>query len=330
MAVTNNPFYSKYGFDAPGFAVDEQGNVTVKSLTSETLISDVVQQVDDTLTTIQYTVTESGGNFEISGELNPTLSIIRGRTYRFNLTLTSIGFNIKDSDGLDVTTGIQHVYNGTTLTGADAQNKGNGYLEWSVPTNASGFYYANTGGNVSGLFTFTDPEITGTGSFSSLLVTGSSEFRDDVTITADITGQTLALSNTTQSTTTTTGTLTVAGGVGIAKNLNVGGSIVADDFLSSKVGIPTLSSGTNLDLKAKNAITFTIDNIEQGRLTVNGFYDIDMYNGTVNNTVIGNDVPNDGTFTNLIMNQAPTLKEHVTRKDYVDSNDIVFSIAFGA
>jgi hypothetical protein len=55
-----------------------------------------------------------------------------------------------------------------------------------------------------------------------------------------------------------------------------------------------------------------------------------MYNGTVNNTVIGNDVPNDGTFTNLIMNQAPTLKEHVTRKDYVDSNDIVYSIAFGA
>ncbi len=330
MAVTNNQFYSKYGFNAPGFTVDEQGNVTVKSLSSETLISDVVQQVDDTLTTIQYNVTESGGNFEVNGGLNPTLSIIRGRTYRFNLDLTSIGFNIKDSDGLDVTTGIQHVYNGVTLTGADAQDKRNGYFEWSVPTNATGFYYSNTGGGITGLFTFTDPEVTGTGSFSSLLVTGTSEFRNDVTINADLVSLSLALTGTTESTNTTTGTLTVSGGVGIAKNLNVGGSIIADDFLSTKVGIPTLSSGTNLDLKANNAITFTIDNIEQGRLTVNGFYNIDMYNGTVNNTVIGNDVPNDGTFTNLIMNQAPTLKEHVTRKDYVDSNDIVYSIAFGA
>lgn len=332
MAISNNSFFSAYGFNGPGFTVDADGNVTVKSLSSETPISDIVSQVSDTLTTIEVNVSESAGTFEIAGYsgTNPTISLIKGRTYRFNLDLSSIGWNIKDSNDLNITVGIQHVEDGTTTTGLEAHNQDGGYFEWAVPANASGYYYSNVNGSIRGDITFTDPEITGTGSFSSLLVTGTSEFRGDLTVNADVSAQKLTLSDTTQSTSSTTGGLTVAGGLGVAKDLFIGGKVVADDFLSTKVGIPTLSSNSNLNLSAQNAITFTINDLEEGRLTSEGLSGVPLKDTTVNNTVIGNETPADGTFTNLIQETTPKLKKHATTKSYVDTGDIVYSIAFGA
>jgi len=333
MAISKNSFFSAYGFKGPGFTVDDEGNVTVKSLSSEVAISDIVSQVSDTLTTIELDVTESAGAFEISSYsgTNPTITLIKGRTYRFNLDLSSLGWNIKGSDDdLNITTGIQHVEDGTTTTGLNAHDQDAGYFEWAVPANASGYYYSNVNGAVRGDITFTDPEVTGTGSFSSLLVTGTSEFRGDVTVNADLSAQKLTLSDTTQSTSSTTGGLTVAGGLGVAKDLFIGGKVVADDFLSTKVGIPTLSSNSNLNLSAQNAITFTINDLEQGRLTTDGLTGVALKDTTVNNTVIGNETPADGTFTNLIQETTPTLKKHATTKSYVDTGDIVYSIAFGA
>ena len=45
MAITLNPFVSRYGFKGPGFSVDSEGNVTVKSLNSEQLITTIVDNI---------------------------------------------------------------------------------------------------------------------------------------------------------------------------------------------------------------------------------------------------------------------------------------------
>lgn len=74
------------------------------------------------------------------------------------------------------------------------------------------------------------PEIPGDASFSDLVVTnrvhifGSVEI-DGTTLVTSLDAQTVNVYGTAQSTSTATGALVVAGGVGIAKNLNVGGTV---------------------------------------------------------------------------------------------------------
>ena len=73
-----------------------------------------------------------------------------------------------------------------------------------------------------------------------MIVTGTSELRDSLTVNAqtDLNGL-LNVNDTTESTTSTTGALVVDGGVGIAKNLNVEGDIIARTFKNTDVGIHT-------------------------------------------------------------------------------------------
>jgi len=334
MAVTLNPFFSKYGFKGPGFTVDADGNVSVKSLSSETPIEDIIQQVSDTLTTVEIAIGESNGNFTVDGtDGNPDITLTKGRTYRFNLDLTSISFNIRDENDNLVTADIQHVKDGTVSTGNLAHNKQDGYVEWVVPATASGYYYADVANAIRGDFVFVDPEITGIGSFTSLLVTGTSEFRDDLAVNANISqsGQ-LTLTNTTQSTSPTTGSLITAGGVGIAKDLFVGGNVIAKSFKIDSAGEPTLESQSNLEFKAGNAVVFTVNDIEQGRITSSGS-NLPVVNTSIENTRIGAGKPSTGKFTELLMSENITRSsdpQSVTTREYVDSADIVYSIVFGA
>ena len=333
MAITLNPFFSRYGFKGPGFSVDAEGNVTVKSLNSEQLITTIVDNSVDTGSTTEIAVTESGGDFIIDGDTanpNKTITVIKGRTYKFNLNLSTLFFNIRDANSLDVGTGISHVGGGVTTTGAEANNKQDGSLSWQVPTIGTGFVYADIDNVPSGQFVLTDPTVTGTGTFSSLIVTGTSELRDSLTVNAqtDLNGL-LNVNHTTESTSSSTGALVVDGGVGIAKNLNVDGDIVARTFKNTDVGIPTLESSSNLNLSAKNSLVFNVDGVEQGRLTSDGL-NLKIINTTVNDTPIGNSGPSTGTFTEVTLKNEGTAPDNAVSKTYVDSGDIVFSIAFGA
>ena len=78
-------------------------------------------------------------------------------------------------------------------------------------------------------------------STAALFITGSSNASGDLTLrsTSDATKGRVFLDETTQSTTTTTGTLVTSGGVGIAKNLFIGGTLNA-------TGATTLSSTLNV------------------------------------------------------------------------------------
>ena len=74
---------------------------------------------------------------------------------------------------------------------------------------------------------------------TGLSVTGPSTFAGAVTLQQD--GGTLTVSDTTESTTKSTGAVTVAGGIGIAKNLNVGTAVTI-----SAAGIATFRGGMKI------------------------------------------------------------------------------------
>lgn len=283
MAITFNPFYSKYGFNSPGFSVDTEGNITVKSITSEVpIVEDNAGGVEEI-----FTVSDSGGSFEINGTAsNPTLTLTKQKTYQFNISLAgAFTWSIRTSQGNDYETGITFVDdNGVTITGPLAHNNASGTMTWVIPSNApSGIYYSNQDGSVTGTIDLVEPTITGEGSFTSLLVTGTSEFRDQVDINAllSVTGK-IATTNTTQSTTATSGALTVSGGVGIAKNLNVGGDfkvvgdisvndVFAGSIQSNLIGAPDDgSSSSNLVVSATGYITLRLGDMTETTFTPTG------------------------------------------------------------
>jgi len=288
MAITYNPFYSKYGFNSPGFSVDSEGNITVKSITSEIPIdagqdAGGVEQIFD--------ISTSGGSFEIDGTAtNPTITLTKQKTYQFNVDLSgAFTWSIRTSLGNDYETGITFVNDdGDTLTGSQAHNNSSGTMTWVIPSNApSGMYYSNVDGSIRGDIVLLEPTITGEGSFTSLLVTGTTELRDQVDINAllSVSGV-ISSTNTTQSTTSTSGALLVAGGVGIVKNLNVGGNfrvvgditgsdIFADAVISNQIGAPDDgSSSSNLVVSATGYISLRLGDMSETKFTpTNAVYD---------------------------------------------------------
>ena len=88
MAVNYIPFETEHGFASPGFAVDAEGNVTVKSLT----YSVVEEAIVDNRFYMKQTGEGAGSNFventtysvgtQIQQE-NPSFSFVRGRISEF-------------------------------------------------------------------------------------------------------------------------------------------------------------------------------------------------------------------------------------------------------
>ena len=96
-------------------------------------------------------VTNSGSsaylfNSHYSGN-NPTIYLIGGHTYAFNLNVSGHPFHIQTSSGAYASgnaysTGMTHIADdGTVTTGASALLKEAGILYWKVPASISGNYY---------------------------------------------------------------------------------------------------------------------------------------------------------------------------------------------
>ena len=70
MAVINSPFESQYGFKAPGFSVDNEGNITATSI-----ITSAAPSESDI---VDFVVGELNNAFTIVGYAasNPTITII--------------------------------------------------------------------------------------------------------------------------------------------------------------------------------------------------------------------------------------------------------------
>jgi len=294
--IVNSPFRSEFGFESIGFVVDEEGNISAKSIT---LVEDGGDpDTPDTDLPADRTIEEVAGNFRIAGDAtdNPGFTVFRTRTTTIDLDLTSLNFFIYTDSNFNTlySTGLTHT-DGTS--GDDAQGKQTGRLAWVVPLSAPDtLYYANTGGTVYGTITVQNAP----SAFSEVDITG-----------------------TTPSTSTTTGALTVAGGVGVAGDLNLGGSLNIQG-----VGIPALNSGTNLDLSAGNAIVIRINDVLLGKIESTGS-SVPTIDTTINNTTIGATTPSTAAFTSATVSIAPTVQTSVANKKYVDETATALSIAFG-
>lgn len=295
--IVSAPFRSKHGFESEGFLVDEEGNISAKSI-SLVEGDDPEPEVPDTDLPADRAFTEVGGNFRITGDAedNPTFTVFRTRTTTIDITLDNLTFNIFTDNNFDTfySTGLTH---DSGDIGDAAQGKQSGRYAWAVPLSApSTLYYANADGSVSGTIAVQNAP----SAFSELEVTA-----------------------TTVSTNPLTGALTVAGGAGIADDLNVGG-----DFNLQGIGIPVVGSTTNLDIEAGNAIVVKVDNVLLGKITVDG-NNIPVVNTSINNTTIGSINPSTAAFTSATVAETATSNNDVTNKNYVDTTATSLAITFG-
>lgn len=295
--VVNSPFRSKYGFESTGFIVDDEGNISAKSIT-------VVQGAIDPSLPADQIFEEVGGNFRIAGDAtdNPEFTVFRNNTITIDLDLNNLDFNIFVDNNFDTfySEGLIH---SSGDTGVAAQGKRTGRLAWTPPLSTpSTLYYADTSGSVSGTITVQNTP----NAFSEVSITG-----------------------TTASTSTTTGALIVAGGVGVQGDLYIGGELNLGG-----IGIPKLSSSTNLDLNATNKIVLQIENITLGYIDENGLSipinNSSIIESTIDSTIIGSTVPTSATFTSAGIENAPVNNTDATNKSYVDTTVTALAIALGS
>lgn len=289
MAIINSPFESQYGFKAPGFSVDELGNITAKSI--------ITADADDEVSITDFSVSESENTFLIAGYegANPTITIARNKSYKFGLTLPTLGFTIYSA--LPSTKyNIGLVYSDGS-SGADAQGKLSSTLTFNVSLGAPDvLYYGNSIGNVYGIINVVDP----VGQFS-----------------------TIEVNDTTNATSSTTGAITIAGGASVEKDFFVGGNLNV-----SGVGIPRLTSLTNLELNANNKIVLQIEDTKIGELNSSGLA-VTINNSTIDNSTIGATTPSTAAFTSATVVNTPVEDTSISNKKYVDSTSLSLAIAFG-
>tara|TARA_B100001057_G_scaffold22028_3_gene20360 strand:- start:4064 stop:5095 length:1032 start_codon:yes stop_codon:yes gene_type:complete len=342
MAVNYIPFEAEHGFKSPGFTVDAEGNVTLKSLTYSVVEEAIVdnrfymrQQGEANSSAFIENTTYSTGT-QINEE-NPSFSLIRGAEFSFSLAnFPFLTFNIfyADPSGLSATTinGLPVIFYSDgltyedsvlgTLEGVGAQGKSNGIVTFKVPALAPDtLYYATGDGSIYGTITTADPTITGVGAFSSLNVIG------DVTFT----GQDAEIQIAPQG--AYSSVLINPVGQGTMSNMYVNAlTLSATDTvnLSPVDKNVTISPSGTGQLVVNSGVAGSINNMSIGQTTARdgSFLALNASNG-LNSTVIGNVTPADATFTKAIGQQRPVTEKELTNKAYVDSTATALAIALG-
>ena len=251
-------------------SLEDDANFTFDG-TTLALVSDYTQTGTGTVTG-QWNV----DNLRLDGNVLSTTNT------NGNLTLTPNGTGyvvISGTNGLIIPVGT-NAQQGPSVDGAIRLNSTSGQFEGYSNAN-----WSSLGGvrSVDGL-TFIIAETSPGNSDDTLhfyVATGASTNKEAMTLDED----TLAVLNTTTSTSTTTGAVTVAGGVGIVENLNVGGDTVLTGDLAVNGGDIT-TTATTFNLVNATATTLNIG----GAATA---IDIGAATGT---TSVNNDLSVDGNF----------------------------------
>ena len=236
-----------------------------------------------------------------------------------NITLTPNGTGyvvISGTNGLVIPVGT-NAQQGPAVNGAVRLNSTSGQFEGYSNAN-----WSSLGGvrSVDGL-TFIIAETSPGNSDDTLhfhVATGNTTNKEAMTLDED----TLAILNTTTSTSSTTGAVTVAGGVGIAENLNVGGNgVITGDLAVNGGDITTTATTFNLlnttatTVNAFGAGTAISIGAATGKTTINNPTDVtgnfrvgatnftvDASNGnaeTAGNMIVGGDLTVNGTTTSV-------------------------------
>lgn len=319
MAVGYKQLESAFGFKSPFFSVDDNGNVTLRSIT---YLDEQSGEVD---LTPDFSLSETQGdiNFFVTElqEINPTIELTRGEEYVFALTLVNLTFRL-ESSGDSYTSGLSYTADGVEYqTDGAAQLKKTGFIVLNVAGNAPdtlSIVDPQTGKSIT--LDILDPVFTGNGNFNNLTATGNINFigaNSDIIIsptgssTVEINPAAGSLSNMAVSATSLTATQEV-NFTTVNSNITI---------------VPTLNGKLVID----SGITGTMDNVNIGQTSpaAGTFNNLIASSGSLNNIVIGDTSPSEGTFTSLVVNQTPQTNNEVANKQYVDNNSIVYAIAFG-
>lgn len=319
MAVDKKPFEADFGFKSPGFTVDNEGNVIVRSLS---YLTDGEVNITENFTVSNagtaYVWADANGA-PITGQ-NPQITLERGETYIFKLSLSAtLSFSLLNTAGDALyNTGVSHTsLEGFETTGSAAQGNRDGFFKFVVPINAPDVLkYGDLTAGVIGQFDIIFPTITGIGQFSELVVTGSSSLGPTEIISTE------------DSIDLNSGALKIAGGAAIDKNLNVGGIITANSLRTNGTGIPVFETETNLEFNVGNEIVFIIDNELVGKINNSGT-SLKIVNTTIENTIIGGVTPAAASFTTGTVSNIPSNNNDITNKSYVDLTSTAFAIALG-
>jgi hypothetical protein len=254
-----NNIYSKTVTVGGAIITTNNGNVTI---TPPTGGQTVVANLAISGTTSTFTGNITSGNVTITGG-NITNVTIGGTS---NATLTSLtDTGNLTANGTNATISFQPTGTGTVTinpsTTGTISNMAGSFTTLSssstttlASTSATSLTTANaqiTGGNVIGVSISNSPISGSTGSFTTLSASSTSTLS-----TTNINGV-ANITDTTQSTSTTTGALIVAGGVGIGKDVNIGGNLVVDQTSTLGnivVANNSISSTGNVAISATGAV----------------------------------------------------------------------------
>lgn len=342
MTVVKSAFEAQYGFKSPGFSVDDEGNVTLRSVTY-TVTEEEVDLAGD------FLVRQAGNAFTIDGyyqaesdtelQPNPTVELTRGSTYVFNLqlrevnqagqTLGNFSFNI-----FTFNNGIWTLYNEgithtsldgtTTKEGSEAQGQFEGKITFAVPDNApAALAFGNSDGTPLSLMNANDPTVTGIGTFSRITSVGNvTAVGENAIVTLSPTGS--------------SGTVNIQpDNGGTLSNLDVEANILtAADAVTlspANASVTLAPSGSGGIVVINPGTTGLIDNVDIGTITpgIVSTDDLRSSGGTINNTVIGNTKPADATFSTGTVVASPTNTYNITNKKYVDNRAVAMAVAFG-
>tara|TARA_Y100000287_G_scaffold61433_1_gene48371 strand:+ start:3587 stop:4618 length:1032 start_codon:yes stop_codon:yes gene_type:complete len=342
MPVVKSPFEAQHGFKSPGFSVDDQGNVTLKSVTY-TVVEETVDVSGD------YLLRQAGNAFTIDGiyqagsttelQSNPTLTLTRGSSYVFNLflrvtnqagqTLGDYSFNLFELAGGTYTLydqGLKHVSKDglTEKTGNEAQGQFEGKVTWTIPDNAPAtMAFGDSDTDPICTLNIIDPTVTGIGTFSRITSTGNvTAIGEDAVITLSPTGLDSRVN------------IQPEGG-GMISNVSIvsnrfeaGGDVLLNPTDGLVVLAPT-GSGAVVIVRPQH--TGTIDNMDIGTITPGSVTTDNLVStgGTINSTVIGNTNPADATFSTGSIIATPSKKTSITNKKYTDSRSVAMAVAFG-